>query len=382
MSHGLNQRLEKFGKRISRRLLSVLASRHKRKWRGIGESNRIKRIIVVRQHNQFGDVLCTIPLLKALHNKFLPKELAVVVSPQNIEAVRGCKCVTKIINYDKLSFYKKPSLFLDFYRQLRKSYDILLVPSNVSISLTNDVMAFFIKAKTKIGPKSLEGISNKTSSVYDMALDLTWDGVVIHQTYRNMKVAAPLDIVPGKNGHEMEYEVDSHLLADMDKFVGTIGKVPSESGNVLCPKIAIHAGAGKPGNRWNAWNFARLSELLHDRLNAKLFFTEGSFDHETMEQIANLIKIPFVRIRNKSIPVVAALLKKMDLVITNDTGIMHLSAAVGASTLSLFGPTDPLQWAPLGEKNRFIMGRNGDVNTIDVHKVYDIANRILQINKI
>ena len=157
----------------------------------------------MRQHNQFGDVLCTVPLLRALHKKFDLEELAVVVSPQNIDAIRGCKYVTKIINYDKLSFYKSRSLFINFCKQLRKNYDVLLVPSNVSISLTNDVMAFFIKAKTKIGPKSLEGKSNKTSSVYDLALDLKWDNSIMHQTFRNMKVASPLEIFPQNNDGEV-----------------------------------------------------------------------------------------------------------------------------------------------------------------------------------
>lgn len=373
MADGLNRKLEDTGKRIARWLLAALASRHHRKWYSIGEREEIKKIIVVRQHNQFGDVLCTVPLLRALYKKFDPKELAVVASPQNIDAVRGCKYVTKIIDYDKLSFYRKPFLFLSFCRQLREGYDILLVPSNVSMSLTNDIMAFFIKAKTKIGPKSLEGRSNKTSSVYDLALDLNWDGSITHQTFRNMKVASPLEVLPTNNDGGLEYEVDEHLLCEVDNFVKSVS-------NNLPHRIAIHAGAGKVGNRWSVLNFVKLSEDLHDTLNAELYFTEGSFDHEIMEHLTNLIKVPFVRIRNKSISFIAAFLKKMDLVITNDTGIMHLAAAVGTPTLSLFGPTDPLQWAPLGEKHRFILGRSGDVNTIDVTKVFSLVKKTLKLN--
>ena len=381
MADGLGRGLEKLGKRITRWLLSTLTARHRRKWRGIGDDDDIRRIIVVRQHNQFGDVLCTIPLLKALHSKFRLEELAVVVSPQNIDAIRGCKWLTKIVNYDKLSFYKKPSLFFNFFRELRKGYDILLVPSNVSMSLTNDVMAFFIKAKTKIGPRSLEGRSNQTSSVYDLALDLSWNDVIIHQAFRNMKVAAPLQIFPIKDDGELEYEVDEHFLSETNNLVRRSHMASSEAYNASYFKIAIHAGAGKPKNRWNAWNFAKLSELLHDNLTVELFFTEGSFDHDTMEHITNLIKAPFVRVRNKGIQFVAAFLKKMDLVITNDTGIMHLSAAVGTPTLSLFGPTDPLQWAPMGKKHRFILGRSNDVNTIDVDKVFRITRKILFANR-
>ncbi|MGO9482752.1 MAG: glycosyltransferase family 9 protein [Candidatus Kryptoniota bacterium] len=373
MPESINRKLEAIGKRITRRLLAALASRHRRTWFGIGENKDTKRIIVVRQHNQFGDVLCTIPLLRALHKKFDPEELAVVVSPQNIDAIRGCKYVTNIINYDKLSFYRRPSQFIAFCKQLRRSYDILLVPSNVSMSLTNDVMAFFIKAKTKIGPKSLEGRSNKTSSVYDLALDLKWDKAIMHQTLRNMKVASPLEIIPESKDGELESEVDENALDAVNSFLRAFGDDSPR-------KIALHAGAGKVCNRWGAVNFVKLSELLHDSLNAELYFTEGSFDHEIMEQITSTIKVPFVRVRNKTIPFVAALLKRMDIVITNDTGIMHLAAAVGTRTLSLFGPTDPLQWAPLGKQHRFILGSGGDMKTIDVSKTFDVAKKLLQIN--
>lgn len=381
MRNGQNRQhkqFEKIAKRVAGQVLGILAARHHRKWHGLGSLEQIKKAIVIRQHNQFGDVLCTIPLLRILKTKFNLTELAVVVSPQNIDAIQGCKYVDKIINYDKLSFYKKPSLFLKFLRELRQDFDLLLVPSNVSVSLTNDVMAFFIRAKTKVGPKSLDAKPNRTGGIYNIPVDLQWRSSAVHQSHRNMQVAVPLAIDPTKENKELEYTVDEILLNEIRSFVNSVNR-PSNL------KIAIHAGAGKVSNRWNVWNFAELAEKLHDNLNAELFFTEGSFDHEIVEHMTGLLKIPFVRIRNKSIQYVAGLLKQMSLVITNDTGIMHLSAAVGTPTLSLFGPTDPLQWAPVSSlgnqgtgsgKHRFILGKNGDINSIEVDKVVNLVKKI------
>ncbi len=101
-------------------------------------------------------------------------------------------------------------------------------------------------------------------------------------------------------------------------------------------------------------------------------------DHDVIEHLINIIKVPFIRVRNKTVSFIAGLLKEMDMVVTNDTGIMHLSAAVGTPTLSLFGPTDPLQWAPLGSKHRFILGRGGDINTIEVTKAFSSASKLLR----
>ncbi|MCL5267262.1 MAG: glycosyltransferase family 9 protein [Bacteroidetes bacterium] len=372
-SNGRGRFLERLAKKTAGFLLAKISSPRHRNWHGVEAAGPIKKIIVIRQHNQFGDVLCTVPLLRSLQSKYAPDELTVVVSPQNIDALAGSRYANTLLNYDKLSFYRKPSLFLEFVRNLRRGYDLLLVPSNVSISLTNDLIAFFVKAKTKIGPRSLESKPNETSSVYDIAVDLRWEEKIAHQSFRNMKVAEPLGISRDDDSGELEYQVDAATSAEVAAF---IARVSGKSGR----RVALHAGAGKVPNRWNVVNFARLSELLHDELGAEVFLTEGPMDHDVIEHLINLVKVPFVRVRNKTVSFIAALLKEMDLVVTNDTGVMHLSAAVGTPTLSLFGPTDPLQWAPLGKRHRFILGKSGDINTIDVNKTFGMVKKVLQRN--
>lgn len=371
---GYGKKSERFIKRGVRSILGALGGRKKGAASLSSNRDSIKRVIVIRQHNQFGDVLCTVPLLRALAKKFNPEELAVVVSPQNVDALAGCPYATSLINYDKLSFYKRPSLFFDFVKKLRNNYDVLLVPSNVSLSLTNDVMASFVNAKFKLGPASLESKSNRTSSVYDVAVDLKWGDTPVHQAYRNMKVAAPLGIGKECDDGRLEYMVDPAEAKNANAFVARLGK----SGN---RKVALHAGAGKVPNRWSVGNFAALSELLYNELNADIFLTEGPMDHDVLEALTGMMKAPFVRVKNRAISFVAALLKQMDLVVTNDTGIMHLSAAVGTPTLSLFGPTDPLQWAPLGKEHRFILGRGGKIDTIDVAKVFKLITKLTKVGK-
>lgn len=370
--NGYGKKSEQLIKRVVRKAIARFSSRGKRKSAVDIDPASVRKVIIVRQHNQFGDVLCTVPLLRALKNKFTLSQLYVVVSPQNISALAGCPYVTELINYDKLSYYRHPSLFFKFVKKLRQGYDLLLVPSNVSISLTNDIMALFIKAGTKIGPGSLETKANQTASVYDVAVPLDWTDSLAHQYHRNMKVAEPLGISSGDDTEGLEYAVDPVVFAELRGVIGRIGTFSSK-------RVAIHAGAGKPPNRWNTEGFAALSDLLHNELGADIYITEGPMDKEVIDRFTGLLRSPFVRVRNRAIAFVAALLKQMDLVVTNDTGIMHLAAAVGTPTLSLFGPTDPLQWAPIGSRHKFILGRGGDINTIGVEKVFEMAKRALQI---
>jgi ADP-heptose:LPS heptosyltransferase len=75
---------------------------------------------------------------------------------------------------------------------------------------------------------------------------------------------------------------------------------------------------------------------------------------------------------------VAAIIDRLDLFISNDTGIMHVAGATETSLLALFGPTDPLQWAPVGRKNRFLASPDGDIRSLSVDEVANTAALQLQ----
>jgi ADP-heptose:LPS heptosyltransferase len=62
-----------------------------------------------------------------------------------------------------------------------------------------------------------------------------------------------------------------------------------------------------------------------------------------------------------------------DLALVNDTGVLHLAAAVGTPTLALFGPTDPRQWCPAAEAVRYLAAPGGDLRQLPVETVREAA---------
>ena len=54
------------------------------------------------------------------------------------------------------------------------------------------------------------------------------------------------------------------------------------------------------------------------------------------------------------LPILAAIIKRSDLFVGNDSGITHLAAAIGTPTISIFGPTDPRMWGPRGEQVKIL----------------------------
>ncbi|MCM8809969.1 MAG: ADP-heptose--LPS heptosyltransferase, partial [Candidatus Omnitrophica bacterium] len=88
-----------------------------------------------------------------------------------------------------------------------------------------------------------------------------------------------------------------------------------------------------------------------------------------------LKKTPTI-LRNFPIPRLAAIIEFSDLFISNDTGIMHVAGATKTPLISLFGPTDPEIWAPIGE-NKFYIKKDDDINSIKVEDVINLINKIL-----
>ena len=86
---------------------------------------------------------------------------------------------------------------------------------------------------------------------------------------------------------------------------------------------------------------------------------------------------PYNTLLNNRIRVVASILRYVDLVVSNDTGIMHVAAGVGTPVLSLFGPTEPRQWAPLGGIHRYIKSETRDISEIPVQDVIRVAREML-----
>ena len=79
-----------------------------------------------------------------------------------------------------------------------------------------------------------------------------------------------------------------------------------------------------------------------------------------------------------SVAQLAIELRKADLFVGNDSGPGHLAAAVGTTTLSLFGPTNPNIWGPIGSKAHILIAQGGDLRKMDVKTVFDSILEILE----
>lgn len=341
------------------------------------DSGQVKNILIVRQHNQLGDMLCSVPLFAAVRKKFPDAHITLVASPVNYEILYSDinPFIDKVITYRKSPFKN----LMEFYKELRNhDYQIGIVPSTVSISRTSHLINYFSGAKIRVGVTSIDDKINSVSYLLNVKSDFHWDTNKLHQTERNLDVGRLIgcDLTPAEKS-----EVMIHLSGDEKSFASEFisGNFPDKSRAI----IAFHPGAGKEKNRWSLRNFVSLMKLFYEKYNCYLMLTSGSIDKEITDAVKKELSemnINCLILENTPIRKVGAVIKLTDLYITNDTGTMHVAGGVDANLVSLFGPTPGYEWAPEGKNKIYIQSPGSDINLITIEKVFEVSSGLL--NKI
>jgi lipopolysaccharide heptosyltransferase II len=130
-----------------------------------------------------------------------------------------------------------------------------------------------------------------------------------------------------------------------------LSQVKADAGT---PIVAINVGATRPQKRWTAEGFARTIEGL--KQCACVLVGAGRDDAALAEEIDRLLQGPRATnlIGKTDVKQLAALLSRCDVLVTADSGSMHLAVAVGTPTVALFGSTDPEVTGPYDDRSRVI----------------------------
>ena len=329
-------------------------------------------ILVVRQHNQLGDMLCATPFLRALRERFPKAKITMISGPVNTQIVKNNPLLDHLIEYNNIEILKSPGLLIHFIRELRKiKYDFAVVPVTVSTSVTSDLIAFFSHAKYRIGAVMLSGVENRTGFLYNYRVVLNWqNGELKHQTQRN------IDIMKAFALHTDDHSLVIGLQEEEKSYGDSYFQKTHLKGMI---PVGIHPGAGKLNNQWPVEYFSELIDRLIEQDKCEIFITEGPMDKIPVDYFRDKYGDKINIICERNIRNVAAIINKLELFISNDTGIMHVAAATGTPVLSLFGETDPLQWAPQRNCDKYILGRNSDIRNITVDEVYKLAIKMLKL---
>jgi 3-deoxy-D-manno-octulosonic-acid transferase/heptosyltransferase-1 len=301
--------------------------------------------ILIVKLSAVGDVIHTLPSLAALRNLYPSAHITWAVEEAAAGIVQNHPLLNQVLISRRKSWLKdfqrgkirqtwrEIRLFLQELRARR--YDVVIDFHGL---LKSSLIVLASGGKRKLGYDSLQELSclfynekipeDMNKHAVDRYLDLP--------RYLGAEIVRPEFLLPPDSAARAGVEslLEKHHLGNR-KF------------------IAVNPVAYWETKLWDNDGFARLADLITTKLNTAIVFT-GS-EKEPLEKIIRRMKTKAVNLGGEtSLPELAYLYKKSLLVITTDSGPMHLAAAVGTGVVALFGPTDPQRTGPYGEGHTIV----------------------------
>ncbi len=115
------------------------------------------------------------------------------------------------------------------------------------------------------------------------------------------------------------------------------------------PLVGVHAGSGREIKQWRPGSFAEVATRLARDASATIVLTGSAEDRPVVEALRKELppEVPVINVVGQAnLAVLAGILERLSLLVTGDTGPMHLAAAVGTPVVGVFGPSDPARYAP------------------------------------
>lgn len=319
------------------------------------QGNR-KKILVIR-YRFIGDTLLMVPFLRNLRYQYPDAQIDVLVAPNSGEILKHCPYINDLIFFDTTRKHRyenantKPKNFWSYVSEIKaRQYDCAFV---LKRSLSSAVLAFAAGIPERIGYNTeFRSLLLTKSMPYEMKR---------HERDCFFDV---LDVcnIPVKDDHLEAWWSDeddkraSGLLASIDADAQKLCSERGIDSNTQTKKILLHLTSSNRAKQWTEDNSIALIDWLINDKGAEIFTIGAPSDKEFYEEISKKISSSAsTRFHNlcgeTNLLESLAFISKMDMAVGVDSGTLHMAAAVGIPVISLFGPMDPIKWAPIGEQN-------------------------------
>jgi lipopolysaccharide heptosyltransferase II len=282
----------------------------------------MQRILVVNV-NWLGDVVFSTPFLRVLRQNYPRSFIASTIPLRCKEILEGCPYLDEVLYFDERTTHRSLYKKIQFILRLRKQrFDIAFI---LKPSQTRSLILKLAGIKERIGfdnPKSGWLLTVKVPPPNRVLHKI--DYFLIMLEYLGFKIS------------QRKYEV---FPSDRDRAY--IRGLFSQKGLVrILPLVVINPGANWYPKRWPPENFAELIKRIKERLSLNIAITGADKDRDLARRIIKESgKVVFDFSGQTSLGQLAALMQEADIVISADSGPMHIAAAVGKKVIALFGPT-------------------------------------------
>ena len=299
-----------------------------------------RRILLLRIE-RIGDLLMTLPAIHDVRALVPEAEIDLVVGGWNQSLAKALPAVTTVETLDAEWLSREgaglamPQLLRAAWRWRARRYDL-------AINFEPDVRSNLMLAATGAAWTAGFG-SGGGGPLLDVALDYdpkahTTDNArrLVADVFQRTVPASPRRLI----------EIPEASACDAARRLEGRGR----------PLVGIHASGGREIKQWAPERFAVTARQLIERRGATIVLTGARTDLPLVTRLKEGLPLDHVVDASGDIDLLelAAVLQRLDLFVTGDTGPMHLAAAMHTPIVAVFGPSDPTRYAPRGPLDRIV----------------------------
>lgn len=314
---------------------------------------KFKNILVVRT-DRMGDVVLTTPALKALWEAYPDARISVLVRAYTKAIIDGNPYVDEVLIDDRESTHGGLRGFWRLVSEIRKrKFDAAVI---FHTKRRANLLCFLAGIPCRIGYKN--------DKFGFLLTDPVWD----ERHYgRKHEVQYCLDLIRhlagvssdilSKSPDELAADLYVSISPDAEAWVDELLKKTDALRNGRL--IAVHPGASDPSKRWPEHLFMELMGQLFNRYKGTFILVGTEETSGVAKGIVSSVHGRVLDLTGKTdVSQLAGLLKRCDLLISNDSGPVHLAVGAGTPVVSIFTRNqpgiNPSRWRPLGRKSRVV----------------------------
>ena len=294
--------------------------------------------VLLIQSAFLGDTLLTLPLARDARAALPGARLTVLTLPGLVDLFKGSPWVDEVLIDDKRGAHGGLRGPWTLAAELsRRRFDLAIIPHR---SFRSALLAYLAGIPRRVGFSSSAGRWLLTDRV-----PFTW---LMHDLERNLALLKPL--APGlrlRDDESLYLSTDEAARADLDRRLAEAGIPPAAA------LVGVHPGSAWPTKRWLPERFAALCRRFAAS-GQRVVLVGGASDRELCARVA-ADSGALNWAGATTIGDLKALMPRLALFVTNDSGPMHLATGSGVPTLALFGPTTrELGFFPYGPGHRVL----------------------------
>lgn len=329
--------------------------------------------ILVIDFGQLGDVVMSLPALRAIRERFPQARITVAVGKPGAEVIEMSGCADATISVDRVGLRDgfKPLSVLRIFQVVkdvrRRQFDFVI--DLHSFSETN-LLGFLSGARKRLFARrpgrSLDFLAN-----FDPKPPVDRNDPKQHLVDRYLDVLVPLGIKDAQRTPRLI------TRAEDDRAIDTLlRKSKTEMGALL---VGLFPGAGHPGRCWPIERFAELADFLIRNAKVRPIVFVGPEERHLVQRMRELFPSACVILDGLSLRQLAAAQARLAVFVSNDTGPVHLAAAVGTPIVVLVARPTQHAYVPRAPVQRVIFSQS--INEINVEEVYTATRALLSAGR-